>query len=83
MRKSRPHWRGFDLRATVNRNLPAACACVAALAAANAASGDWNKVAYLCAFLVALIAFKTLAQLPDRWSRWMAWLPTELKKEHQ
>ena len=82
MRKSRRHWRGFDLRTSVNRNIPAACAVIAALAAANAASGDWNKVAYLSALLLALIAFKTMAQRPDRWSWWMSWLPTELKKEH-
>ncbi len=82
MRKSSRHWRGFDLRATVNRNLPVACAFFAALAAANAANGDWIKVAYLSALMIALIAFKTLAQHPDRWSRWMAWLPAQLKKDH-
>lgn len=85
MRKSRPslrNWRGFDLRASVNRNIPAACAVVATLAAANAVSGDWLKVAYFGAILFALIAMKTLAQRSDRWARWMAWLPTELKKEH-
>lgn len=82
MRKFRRHWRGFDLRATANRNLPAACVVVSALAAANAVSGDWPKVAYSGALLIALIAVKTLAQRSERWARWMAWLPTELKKEH-
>lgn len=82
MRKSRLRWRGFDLRAAVNRNFPAVCAVVAALAAANAVSGDWPKVAYFGALLIALIAVKTLAQRTDRWSRWMAWLPAQLKKDH-
>jgi hypothetical protein len=82
MRKSRRRWCGFDLRASASRNLPIACACVAALAAANASSGDWHKVAGLGALLLVLIAFQTLAQRPERWSRWMAWLPPELKKEH-
>lgn len=82
MRKSRRRWGRFDLRATANRNLPVACAVVAVLAAANAVSGDWLKVAYFGALLIALIAVKTLAQRSDRWARWMAWLPPELKGEH-